>query len=264
MLAEPLPQSSALSSAPDAGQVADIERRAEEMGRFARASPSEMSIVLRPLVQRGDMLTVAGVTSQIVTQLLEVEPRERRIVFDWGGDEDSNRQLLQERQLQFKGAPEGVRLEFTTEAAQAIEYEGRQAFEVTFPEKVYYFQRREYFRVPTPILDPYSAKGMYEDGASFRCELHDVSLGGIALRTDAARLADTEIGTVFNGVMLDLGPFGTLAVDLELRAPRTTVTASGGVRHVVGFRFTTLSGAAEGVLQRLITKIEARRRSMTA
>lgn len=244
-------------------QVADIERAAEDYARFARRTPSEMSIVLRTLVQRRDMLTVTSAHGQIVTQLLEIEPREGRIVFDWGGVESDNRALLEAPQLYFKGAPDGVRIEFTTGAAHAVEYEGRQAFEVPFPEAVYQFQRREYFRVPAPILDPFFAKGSYADGELFRYEVHDISLGGVALRMETPRLAESEIGTTFNDVVLNLGAGGTLSVDIELVSPRTVTTPRGDLRYVVGFRFTRLSGAAENVLQRLITRIEAKRRSLS-
>ena len=134
MLAEPLPQTT------------DIEKFAEDHERFARHTPSEISIVLRTLVQRGDMLTVTSGRGQIVTQLLKTDAREACIVFDWGGVEADNRVLLEARQLYFKGAPDGVRVEFTTHAAHAVTCEGRQAFEVSFPEKLYQFQRREYFR----------------------------------------------------------------------------------------------------------------------
>jgi flagellar brake protein len=252
MLAEPLPHTS------------DIEKFAEDHERFARLTPSEISVCLRTLAQRRDMLTVTSAHGQIVTQLLEVDARERRIVFDWGGAEPDNRALLEARQLYFKAAPEGVRMEFTTDAAHAVTYEGRQAFEVAFPEKLYHFQRREYFRVPTPILDPYYAKGAYADGEAFRYEVHDLSLGGIALRMDTPRLAETEIGTVFNDVVLHLGAGVSLPVDIELISPRTVHTPRGDVRYVVGFRFTRLSGAAENVLQRLITRMEAKRRSLSA
>jgi flagellar brake protein len=262
MLAEPLSKLTAESTAPASPQISDIERRAEEQARFARLTPSEISIVLRMLVQRGDMLTVAGAKGQIVSQLLDVDVRERRIMFDWGGVEESNRLLLQEDQLQFKGAPEGVRVEFTTDRAEATTFDGRAAFEVPFPDKLYYFQRREYFRVPTPMLNPYTAQGVYPDGASFRCEVQDVSLGGIALRTDAARLAEMDTHTVFNNVTLNLGPFGMLDIPLELISPRSFTAPNGAVRYVIGFRFVELTSQAEGVLQRLITKIEAKRRSM--
>jgi c-di-GMP-binding flagellar brake protein YcgR len=124
-------------------------------------------------------------------------------------------------------------------------------------------QRREYFRVPTPILDPFYAKGAFADGDSFRYEVHDLSLGGIALRMDTPRLAVTELGTVFNDVVLHLGPGAALPVDLELVSPRTVTTPRGDVRYVVGFRFVQLSGAAENVLQRLITRMEAKRRSLS-
>jgi flagellar brake protein len=252
MLAESLPHTS------------DIEKFAEDHERFARHIPAEISVVLRNLVLRRDMLTVTSAHGQIVTQLLEVDAREARIVFDWGGVESDNRALLEAKQLYFKAAPEGVRVEFTTDAARAVDHEGRQAFEVSFPEKLYHFQRREYFRVPTPILDPYYAKGAFADGAAFRYEVHDLSLGGIALRMDTPRLAETGIGTVFQDVVLHLGPGTALSIDIELVSPRSVTTPRGDLRYVVGFRFTRLSGAAESVLQRLITRMEARRRSLSA
>ncbi|MDR5774803.1 flagellar brake protein [Caballeronia sp. LP006] len=244
--------------------ITDIEQLAEDYARFARRTPSEMGICLRSLLQRRDMLTVASAHGQIVTQLLEVDPREGRIVFDWGGVESDNRALLAAPQLYFKGAPEGVRVEFTTGPAQAVSFEGRQAFEVSFPEAVYHVQRREYFRVPAPILDPFFAKGTYPDGDPFHCEVHDISLGGVALRMDTPRLAETEIGTLFTDVLLNLGAGGSLSVDLALVSPRSITTPRGDVRYVVGFRFTRLSGSAESVLQRLITRIEAKRRSLSA
>ncbi|SAL01295.1 flagellar brake protein [Caballeronia ptereochthonis] len=252
MLAEPLPHTS------------DIEKFADDHERFARRAPAEISMCLRNLARRRDMLTVTSAQGQIITQLLEVDAREARIVFDWGGVESDNRALLKARQLYFKAAPDGVRVEFTTDAARAVTYEGRQAFEVSFPEKLYQFQRREYFRVPAPILDPFYAKGAYADGEAFRYEVHDLSLGGIALRTDTPRLAETEIGTVFNDVVLQLGPGAAFSVDLQLVSPRSVTTPRGDVRYVVGFRFTRLSGVAENVLQRLITRMEAKRRSLSA
>jgi flagellar brake protein len=252
MLAEPLPHTT------------DVEKFAEDHERFARSTPSEISACLRGLVQRRDMMTVTSGRGQIVTQLLEVDAREQRIVFDWGGVEADNRALLEARQLYFKGAPDGVRVEFSTNAAHAVTHDGRQAFQAPFPAKLYQFQRREYFRVPTPILDPYYAKGAYADGEAFRHEVHDLSLGGIALRTDTARLAETEPGTLFNDVLLHLGPGASLPVDLELVSPRTLTTPRGDLRFIVGFRFTRLSGAAENVLQRLITRMEAKRRSLSA
>jgi flagellar brake protein len=265
MPADSMPFSMAPSNPPAATQVTNIESRAEDQARFLRQTPSEISIVLRMLVQRGDMLTAAGHDGQIVTQLLDIDTREKRIVFDWGGVEEDNRKLLASTQLHFKALPDGVRTEFSTDGPQAVNYEGRQAFEVPFPEKLYYFQRREFFRVPTPMLDPYVVTGRFPDGSSFRCEMQDVSLGGLAVRTDSARLAEMEIGTAFNDVQLDLGAAGgTFSVDLELVSPRSTTNANGAVRYVIGFRFTRLPGAAESVLQKLITRIEAKRRAMSA
>ena len=57
------------------------------------------------------------------------------------------------------------------------------AFVAEFPEVLFYVQRREYFRVDAPVLNPYVCKGQLADGSAFRFEVHDLSLGGVGIRT---------------------------------------------------------------------------------
>ena len=78
-----------------------------------------------------------------------------------------------------------------------------------------------------PLLDPYIASGPYESGGSFRLELQDLSLGGVALKTADARFGSLESGTVLRDVTLQLGSFGTLRLDLEIVAPRLVDDAEG-------------------------------------
>ena len=92
-----------------------------------------------------------------------------------------------------------MRVEFTTPTPRETVFDGRPAFEVEFPPVLYYMQRREYFRVEAPVLDPYICTGSLPDGERFRFEVHDLSLGGVALRTTDERVADLEMGIVIAG-----------------------------------------------------------------
>ncbi|MFM0199140.1 flagellar brake protein [Paraburkholderia fungorum] len=242
---------------------ADVaEQVTEADSRFALQHPLQIAVCLRKLMTGQDFMTMEFNGRQIVTQVLEVDSRAARFIFDAGSVEADNHALASARQLIFSSLPGGIRTEFTTLNADPIIFEGRPAFEASFPALLYYVQRREFFRVPTPVLDPYIASGVYEDSGSFRLELQDLSLGGVALKTADTRFGSLESGTVLRDVTLQLGSFGTLRLDLEIIAPRRLTTAKGDLRFVIGCKFVQMPGPAERTLQRVVTQLETRRQTL--
>ena len=230
---------------------------------FGRRNPLEIGVQLRNLVNRGDFLTVEYAGGQLVTKLLDVDVRERTFTFDWGALSDQNKGLLSAPRCQFHASPDGVRVDFSTLTPRETRFEGRPAFEADFPEVLFYVQRREYFRVAAPILDPYMCTGRLPEGDSFRFEVHDLSLGGVGMRTSDMRVAQLPMGARLMDCELTLGGLGRLSLDLQLVSHRSLAMPNGTQRYQLGFRFLTLPGSAENTLQRLITQLEMKRRSLS-
>jgi c-di-GMP-binding flagellar brake protein YcgR len=235
---------------------------AESGHDFGRRNPLEIGVQLRNLVNRGDFLTVQYAGGQLVTRILDVDVRGRTFTFDWGALTEQNKGLLAAPRCQFHASPEGVRVEFVTATPRETRFEGLPAFEADFPEVLFYVQRREYFRVDAPILDPYMCTGRFSEGDTFRFEVHDLSLGGVGMRTAEERVAELPMGTRLEDCELLLGSFGRLSLDLQLVSHRSTALPNGTQRYQLGFRFVTLPGSAENTLQRLITQLEMKRRSL--
>jgi c-di-GMP-binding flagellar brake protein YcgR len=229
---------------------------------FARRNPLEIGVQLRNLGNRGDFLTVQYKGGQLVTRILDVDTRGRTFTFDWGSVPEQNRSLLASPGCTFRASPDGVRVEFTTAAPSETQLGGRAAFQAPFPEVLFYVQRREYFRVDAPVLDPYFCRGKLPEGAAFRFDIHDLSLGGIGLRTTDERVAALPMGAMLPDVEVNLGGNGTLSLDLELISLRAMDLPNGGRRFQLGMRFVSLPGSAENTLQRLITQLEMKRRSL--
>ncbi|SEF04271.1 c-di-GMP-binding flagellar brake protein YcgR, contains PilZNR and PilZ domains [Burkholderia sp. WP9] len=244
-------------------QDAEVSDHAHDIdSNFAQRHPLQIAVCLRNLAAGQDFVTVEFGGRQIVTQILDVDSRNARFIFDTGSVADDNTALPAARQLTFRSLPGGIRTEFTTVGATPVVFDGLPAFEAPFPSLLYYVQRREFFRVQTPVLDPYIASGRYADGDSFRLELQDLSLGGIALKTADERFGSLESGTVLRDVALQLGSFGTLRLDLEIVAPRQVSTAKGDRRFVIGCKFVATPGPAERTLQRVVTQLETRRQTL--
>jgi c-di-GMP-binding flagellar brake protein YcgR len=229
---------------------------------FGRRNPLEIGVQLRNLVNRGDFLTVQYKGGQLVTKILDVDVRGRTFTFDWGALADQNRGLLAAPRSHFHASPDGVRVEFATPTPRETSFEGQPAFEADFPEVLFYVQRREYFRVNGPILDPYICSGRLPEGGPFRFDVQDLSLGGVGMRTTDERVAQLQLGALLPETELSLGALGKLSVDLELVSTRAVTQPNGTQRYQLGFRFVTLPGNAENTLQRLITQLEMKRRSL--
>jgi flagellar brake protein len=259
MIADLLPGTHTADFA-DVAEVAAPSHDADSS--FAQRHPLQIAVCLRKLVAGQDFVTVEFAGRQIVTQLLDVDSRNARFIFDASSLAADNRVLPAARTLIFRSLPGGIRTEFTTLNANPVMFDGRTAFETSFPTLLYYVQRREFFRVQTPVLDPYVASGPYADGGSFRLELQDLSLGGIALKSADERFSSLETGTVLRDVTLQLGAFGTLRLDLEIVAPRRLSMPNGERRFVVGCKFVATPGPAERTLQRVVTQLETKRQAL--
>ncbi|RKP44388.1 flagellar brake protein [Trinickia fusca] len=229
---------------------------------FGRRNPLEVGVQLRNLANRGDFLTIQYQNGQLVTRILDVDVRGRTFVFDWGALAEQNKGVLSAPNCTFRASPDGVRLEFSTVTPTETRFEGMPAFEAPFPDVLYYVQRREYFRVDAPVLDPYYCRGRLPEGDAFRFEVHDLSLGGIGVRTTDERVANLPMGATLHDVEVHLAGHGMLSLDLELVSMRATDLPNGGRRFQLGMRFVSLPGSAENTLQRLITQLEMRRRSL--
>ena len=241
--------------------VADDTRPAAPVD-FGRSNPLEIGVSLRNLANRGDFLTAEYHGGQIVTRLLDVDVTAHTFIFDWGGVAEQNAVVLAAPKLIFHAAPDGVRVEFSTTTARRTTFDGRPAFEADFPAVLYYMQRREYFRVEAPVLDPYICSGELPDGERFRFEVHDLSLGGVALRTMDDRVASLAMGITLHDVELHFSTPGKVTLDLKLVSHRQSATSKGDRRYTLGFKFASMPGSAENTLQRLITQLEMKRRSL--
>lgn len=237
------------------------ERIDEGAHEFGRRNPLEIGARLRGLVNGSDFLTVQYAGGQLVTQLLDVDVRARTFTFDWGSSPEQNQGLLAATRCQFSAQPEGVRVEFATATPRETRFEGLPAFEVDFPEVLFYLQRREYFRVDTP-LDSFTCTGRWPKGDAFRFEVNDLSLGGVGMRTMDERVLHLSIGTFLRSCELSLGTMGKLSIDLELVSRRHTTLPNGKLRYQLGFRFMALPGSVEGRLQKLITQLEMKRNAL--
>ena len=78
----------------------------------------------------------------------------------------------------------------------ASDGEGRALWRVPIPSKVYLWQRRSYFRVPTPQAHVSGALVMRADGLQLHAACQDLSVGGVRIAVENAPNGSFHVGAM--------------------------------------------------------------------
>ena len=143
--------------------------------------------MLRSLIERRALVSAyfnRG-RSFLLTSVLSVETDAGELVLDCGREEEICRQALLAEQLILTAMVDKVKIQFTLRKVTATRFASRPAFRAALPDKVLRLQRREYFRLSTPIAKPVKFVTAIKrpDGSTLVVEasLIDISGGGVGL-----------------------------------------------------------------------------------
>ncbi|MBE2257993.1 MAG: flagellar brake protein [Candidatus Accumulibacter sp.] len=239
----------------------------ETYSQYLLHSKAEIVAALRSLIQRRALVSayIDSGRAFLLTSLLEIQTETDELLLDWGRDEAINGQALQASQLVLSAEVDKVKVQFTLGGLAETRIAGRPAFRAALPDKVLRLQRREYFRLSTPIAKPvkFVAAISRVDGSTLVAEasLLDISGGGVGLMATPSLAALLPSGAVLSDCKMTLPEEGLLVARLCVRN-KFDVTTRGGARYVrVGCEFIDLPGARMSMVQRYITRIERERKA---
>jgi c-di-GMP-binding flagellar brake protein YcgR len=257
----------------------DVQRQAEQLPlRFEIEQPeayadyllhskTEITSVLRSLIERRAPVSAYFEQGRqfLVTSLLGLETDTGGLVLDAGRDDDVYRQALLAEKLVLSAMLDKVKIQFTLSDLSETWNAGRPAFRAMLPEVVLRLQRREYFRLSTPVAKPvkFIATIRRTDASALVVEaaLLDISGGGIGLMASPSLAALLQRGAVLTDCKMTLPDEGLLVANLCVRN-KFDVATRGGSRDVrVGCEFIALPGARLSMVQRYITRIERERKA---
>lgn len=229
---------------------AEIEDRFFVEGRMAILG------LLHELIHRREQLNVrfgAQRDDTLMTMLLDARPDG--LIFDVGSIEQSNQRILLARNCIFVGAPDGVRVQFSAGPAQRVSWGGQDAFQVPLPTRAIRLQRRETFRVVTPIVRPLLAYLLGDSGSILvQAPVHDIAVGGVGLSVDTD--FPLETGAALPTVVVDLPELGRVQAAATVRHVTELSRARGDVKRRAGLRFDGLPRAFDIAIQRYVVQVE--------
>lgn len=242
----------------------------EDLSPYQVHSRREILALLRNLQESNQLIRMVmnNGADAIVTSVLAVDDAAGIMVIDCASTPLLNEQIAESENISFETVLEHIRILFFSARIEECIYDGLPAFSMAIPASMIRLQRREYYRVLTPVANPVrcTIHIPQEEGAGIATvsvTLKNVSGGGLAI-VDEQRQLDPTVGRIYRDCRIDL-PGGTLVVaTLQIRNIQEVRMSNGKVVRRLGCLFIELPKPMLAAVQRYITKLEREHNARTA
>ncbi len=223
-------------------------------------APLEIQSVLRNVQRQRSLLHVHvpnSVTAMIST-VLDVDADKGLLIFDISADNATNRRVETATRILVEASLDKIHVRFACGQVKACDFEGKPALCAPLPAALSYLQRRDFYRINTPVTNPVLCKvPVHENNRAKMVSLPigDISGGGIGVYDDH-HLPDISMGTIYNNCEINLPDVGVITVNLRIQHASTQELPSGKTRVRLGCSFVRPSGPTLNMVQRYVGKLE--------
>jgi c-di-GMP-binding flagellar brake protein YcgR len=234
----------------------EVESRREIVALLRQISEKKQPI--RLLLKGGDDVCV--------TSLLHVDPDRDTILLDSSVDTGQNARIVGADKVTCETSLDKIRILFSLSGLGATLFEGRPALRAAIPPTLIRLQRREFYRMATPVTNPVQVTiplPLELGGAPTVFPLADISCGGVAVLDNKQQLADT-IGATYPNCRLELPDIGPVICSLQIRNTIDMTLLNNKTSHRLGCQFIDISRGSLAAVQRYITKLERERNARLA
>jgi len=235
-----------------------------DQSKYLIYSRLEIATILGTLSKAGTMVTAyfGGGNDFILTSIAAVRPEQGQVFVDYGADDEANQRALKTRKITFVAAHERIKIQFAADALRAARLGGREVFGMAIPTTLLRLQRREYFRITTPLTKPLMciiAPQAESVNVPSEVTVIDISCGGIAV-IDSTDPSGIETGAHFRGCRILLPELGEVAADIEVRSTFEVTYRNGATHRRAGCEFIDMRERDRALIQRYISRLERERR----
>ncbi len=226
--------------------------------QYRITAPREIEFFLRNLIKSGSRIALYASESNdfILTTLMKADATGMWL--EQSKNPHDNTRLLKSHKLIFVSSHAQVKLQFVAAQATLATCQGQEAFFLPFPRSIYRLQRREYYRLSTPVSNPLRCvipKGQAEKSDAHEVTIMDISGGGIGL-TCTERDTVLVPGQIYKNCRINLLDVGEFTGTIEVKNLVLLSTPDGKTLRRAGCEFKDLDGAATILLQRYVTAMQ--------
>jgi c-di-GMP-binding flagellar brake protein YcgR len=245
-----------------------IEAEFEQWHDYEVASRREIVALLRQIAEKNQMvrLLIKGESDVCVTSLLHIDPDGGLVVLDRSINREQNERIVAAPKVMCETSLDKIRILFQLNNLGAVQWQGGGALRASIPATLIRLQRREYYRMETPVTNPVRVTiplPAEAGGGTAVFPLADISCGGIAIIDNKMQLS-TVIGASYPNCRLELPEIGPITTTLQIRNSQDVPLLNNKTNRRIGCQFVDMSRANLAGVQRYITKLERERNARLA
>lgn len=227
---------------------------------FRVHSEIDIVFILRGIMQTNSLITLYPDYENdfILTSIIAIDTDKKEMIIDYGTNERNCQKALQSKALIFVTTQNRVKIEFVCDKIKQIQYKGHNAFAVNIPRSLLRIQRRNHFRISTPIVKPLKCV-IPITGKNTTCKaevaLLDISCGGIAV-IDHHPIINFDPGIIYNNCQITLPEIGNINATIQVKNNYEITLRNGQNCMRAGCQFISLAASMEAMIQRYIIKQE--------
>lgn len=230
-----------------------------DLSSFSIQNPKQIISHLLLLCKNKSLLSARfGIDNEFfITTLLGIDEKNNTVVLDYGPKEDLNQRLLNSDKIALDTEYNGIKVSFTGAALRKILYKGEPAFSMPIPKLLYWMQRREYYRVKSPLSKPCYCQLVLKDKEPINLKLYDISLSGFAMLNVSKEVSDMLIpGTIFEKCKLILSGAGEGMISFEICVKYIINPNKLEKIQKIGCKFIKLTFPVEEAIQRYMQQVQ--------
>lgn len=221
----------------------------------------EILQILSKLKEDADTLKIAFNHNKedYLTPIFDVDADNNALLFDMSVDDAFNKRLLASQDLSIE-KESGVRIKWHTNKHTMVQLSDGNALRTELPESLIRLQRRELFRLKTPLSKPLRCNIKVPNAFdrkktdTIHYDLVDVSLGGVGLIVKKKLHPSIKVGDVYEDCKIDL-PTGEVSLTLEVRNI-IHLSDKTGDQYRIGLQYIDISRGVEHAIHNYTFNLE--------
>lgn len=231
--------------------------------KYMVRNPRQIRLLLQAMIDQRSTITAHpdGREQSFPSALLELDEDEDELLLDGSPNPGINRMVANASSLLCFARVDNVMVRFRLNDQRQVDDDGRVAFRAPLPAEAYHLQRRELYRLETPVGDsPYCVIPDPAGGEAHRFRVVDISAGGIALLLPAEQPL-LRLQQRCDGCELQLPDTPPIAISLMVCSQLLRKQANGQEQQRIGLCFENLPRGADAAIQRYIFRIDRERKA---
>lgn len=213
---------------------------------------------LNLLIKQKCLLTLkVSETESFLSAIIDIDAKKSLLFLDYGPKEYLNKKVLESNKIQILTFYQGIKVSFQGRQFKKAKQGGQQVFSMPLPDALFWLQRRQFYRVKSPLSKPSYLKLIRENEEPVNLQLYDISITGFSFLNESAELAPLfSPGNEFSECRLLLAENGEETIHFEIANVIALNPNKPDKAQKIGCKFMELPRTFESCVQRYMQQIE--------